>query len=113
MSDRYNPIEFKLQLLALPRSVTRIRYLQGLIRVIGDRQPLPRGWDVRIHWRNPMSAGASGHWHIESLDSAVESSRDAFNGMLLAKVEQLLMREEQRKQLARRPRETKKKRKKR
>ena len=80
--DRENPLQIRLKINRLPKSVGPEAAFKRMLQAIDNREPLPQGWDVQVIWRNPQSHGYSGGWNPEAFDDCVESSRDGFNDIL-------------------------------
>jgi len=80
---RYNPLEIRVQAVSLPKGTKPEAYLRRLIRAVDNEEPLPRGWDVRLHWRNRETrSGRTRRWQEDDFLNAVQDSRSGFNDIL-------------------------------
>jgi hypothetical protein len=80
--NRTNPLEIKTKAVSVPRSVSRKRYLQTLLKVIDNGADLPRGWEVEIWWRNRLSRGSTRFWRSDDFVDAIADSRSGFVSIL-------------------------------
>jgi len=78
-----NPLQIRLRVKSLPKSVTPKKLYQRLIENIREGRPLPPLWDVELWWRNPKTKhGLTKTWRSDDFESAVSDSREGFNMLL-------------------------------
>lgn len=83
MKRRKNPLQIRIEAISLPRNVKPVRFLKELIRAADTGEDLPRGWDVRIHWRNPATrSGKTRFWQPDEFAAAVADSSAGFRTLL-------------------------------
>ena len=88
-----NPLQIKLRVESLPKSVTPKRFHQRLIQFMKDGTELPSKWIVNIGWRNPKTHhGKTRQWQWDDFESAVSASGDGFNSILLSVLQSRLRR---------------------
>jgi hypothetical protein len=88
-----NPLQIKVRVNSLPKSVSPKRFLQRLMEHIKDDRPLPSLWDVEVGWRNPGTKyGLTKKWRYDDFESAVSDSREGFNALLYSALAQRLLR---------------------
>jgi len=88
-----NPIKLSLRVNSLPKNITPKRYYSRLIQFITDGRELPKSWNVEIGWRNPKTHhGLTRLWRWDDFESAVSDSREGFNSILLAVLQDRLKR---------------------
>lgn len=76
--ERYNPLEVKIRMVSIPK-VKALKYWQTLLRAAETGADLPRGWDVEIQWRNPMTrSGVTKRWRADAFSDAINESRSGF-----------------------------------
>ncbi len=90
--ERYNPLELKIRMVSLPRKTKSLTYWQTLLRALDSGAELPRGWDVEISWRNPMTrSGVTKKWRSDAFADAVNESRAGFitgvRDMIVSKID--------------------------
>jgi len=78
-----NPLQIKLRVNSLPKSITPKKFYRRLMAVIKEGRDLPPSWDVEIYWRNPGTRhGLTKRWRSDDFVSAVSDSREGFNAIL-------------------------------
>jgi len=78
-----NPLQIRVEAVSVPRGTSPRKYLTELIRAIDTGSDLPRGWDVRLHWRNPNTlSGLTRNWRNDDFVDAVADSRPGFNSIV-------------------------------
>lgn len=92
--DNYNnPLNIRVQAVSLPKKTSPKLYLQKLLRFIDNGEPLPRSWDVRLHWQNPETrAGRTKDWQEDYFQDAIENSRSGFVGIVRGSILRQLRR---------------------
>lgn len=86
------PIEFRIRALKVPRGVSGKSYLRTLLDSMSTPEnPLPRGFQVELFWRNPeVSAGRSKNWQSNDFLSAVSDSNAGFASALRGVIQRKL-----------------------
>lgn len=78
-----NPLQIRVRVISLPKSVTPKAFHQRLIQVITEGRSLPWSWQVEVGWRNPGTKhGLTKKWRFDDFESAVSDSREGFNMLL-------------------------------
>jgi len=81
-----NPLQIRLRVESLPKSVKPKAYFRRLIQFITEGRELPPAWDVRVMWRNPKTKhygyNRSWKWQEGDFETVVSDSREGFNALL-------------------------------
>lgn len=94
----HRALQIRVQAIALPKKIKPDAYLKRLIQSVDTLEPLPYGWEVRLHWRNPDTmTGATKNWQDGEFSDVVNDSSDVWGpgfstvlrGMLLQKLSQV------------------------
>ena len=77
--SRPRRLQVRVQAVAIPKRTKPAAYLKKLITCLDTLEPLPEGWDVRLHWRNPGTmVGATAHWQEADFSDAIQDSADGW-----------------------------------
>lgn len=78
-----NPLQIRIEAISVPRGTKPRAYLSNLIRAIDGGYDLPRGYEVRLHWRNPNTMdGKTKNWRSDDFVDAIADSRPGFNDIV-------------------------------
>lgn len=80
-----NPLQIKLRVDSLPKSVTPKKFYRRLIDVVAGRAEMPSSWIVNVAWRNPKTKhGETKRWQEGDFETVVSDSADrgGFNQIL-------------------------------
>jgi hypothetical protein len=79
-----NPLQIRLRVKSLPKSVTPAKLYRRLIQHLQNPDiSLPPLWDIEVWWRNPNTKhGLTRKWRSDDFESAVSGSREGFNMLL-------------------------------
>ena len=78
-----NPLQVRLRVDSLPKTVTPEIFHKRLIQFITEGRELPYRWEVRVGWRNPGTKhGLTKKWRYADFETAVSDSREGFNMLL-------------------------------
>jgi hypothetical protein len=91
-----NPLQIKLRVDSLPKSVTPKRFYQRLMEFIRTGRELPPRWEVSVAWRNPGTKRRPGNttykWNSGDFETVVSDSREGFVSLLYGALSRRLRR---------------------
>lgn len=72
-------LRIRVQAVSLPKSVKPELYLKRLIQSLDAGEPLPRGWQVNVHWINPETmVGSTANWQVGEFFEVIQDSNDSW-----------------------------------